>query len=121
MKSKTVKLRASLAVQWLRLHTSNTVDTGLNPGRGTKICVARPKSKMKQSNSEKQRVAWQVPGAGGWAWRGVCQWFTVSVTQEGWVVETQGTAVRLPSPVCSVYSKFSGRLLDPNMTVPTTR
>ena len=29
--------RASLVVQWLRLHAFNSGDTGSNPGRGTKI------------------------------------------------------------------------------------
>ena len=81
VESKTVKLRTSSAIQWLRLHASITGDTGSNPAQGTKICVARPISKIKQSNSEKQRVAWRVPGAGGWAWRGVCRWFPVSVTE----------------------------------------
>ena len=41
-------LRASLAVQWLRLHASNAGDMGWIPGRGTKIPHASRCSKKKK-------------------------------------------------------------------------
>ena len=43
-------LRASLAVQWLRLHASNAGDMGWIPGRGTKIPHASRCSKKKKKS-----------------------------------------------------------------------
>ena len=40
MAFKNIITETSLAVQWLRLHTSNARGTGLIPGQGTKILQA---------------------------------------------------------------------------------
>ena len=50
---KTIDIGASLAVQWLRLHTSSAGGLGSIPGQGTKIlCAAwRGRNKTKQTNT----------------------------------------------------------------------
>ena len=42
--------RTSLAVQWLRIHTSTAGATGLIPGWGTKILHAKKKKKRQKTN-----------------------------------------------------------------------
>ena len=45
---KIAALGTSLAVQWLRLHAPNAGDTGLIPGRGTKMPHAAWRSQKKK-------------------------------------------------------------------------
>ena len=45
---KNVMYGTSLAVQWLRLHTSTSVGTVSIPGRETKILHAVPRSQKKK-------------------------------------------------------------------------
>ena len=48
--------RTSLAVQWLRLHTSNAGGAGLIPGRGTKIPhAAQHTQKIKTKQNKKHK------------------------------------------------------------------
>ena len=57
---KKYLLWTSLAVQWLRLHTSTAGDTGSIPGRGTKIpqsCTVQPKKKI---------CSWWMHSLGEW-------------------------------------------------------
>ena len=46
------KKETSLAVQWLRLHTSNAGGGDWIPGQGTKIPYAMPQAKKKKKEEE---------------------------------------------------------------------
>ena len=50
------KTGISLAVQWLKLHTSNTRGVGLIPGQGTKILRVKHGADRKKTTNKKTRI-----------------------------------------------------------------
>ena len=52
MAFKNIITETSLAVQWLRLHTSNARGAGLIPGQGTKILHTAHHSQKKKKKEQ---------------------------------------------------------------------